>query len=70
MSVQQTLQRWMITVGGVEQARVGAGQSVEIGRKPIRPLREDGFIRVDVVDNKRSMSKRHALLIVDASGAA
>ncbi|WP_425663930.1 FHA domain-containing protein [Gardnerella piotii] len=70
MSVQQTLQRWMITVGGVEQARVGAGQSVEIGRKPIRPLREDGFIRVDVVDNKRSMSKRHALFIVDASGAA
>lgn len=70
MSVQQTLQRWMITVGGVEQARVGAGRSVEIGRKPIRPLREDGFIRVDVVDNKRSMSKRHALLIVDASGAA
>lgn len=70
MSVQQTLQRWMITVGGAEQARVGAGQSVEIGRKPIRPLREDGFMRVDVVDNKRSMSKRHALLIVDASGAA
>lgn len=70
MSVQQTLQRWMITVGGVEQARVGAGRSVEIGRKPIRPLREDGFMRVDVVDNKRSMSKRHALFIVDASGAA
>ena len=70
MSVQQTLQRWMITVGGVEQARVGAGESVEIGRKPIRPLREDGFMRVDVVDNKRSMSKRHALLIVDANGAA
>ncbi|KXA18283.1 FHA domain protein [Gardnerella vaginalis] len=60
----------MITVGGVEQARVGAGESVEIGRKPIRPLREDGFMRVDVVDNKRSMSKRHALLIVDANGAA
>lgn len=70
MSVQQTLQRWMITIGGVEQARVGAGRSVEIGRKPIRPLREDGFMRVDVVDNKRSMSKRHALFIVDASGAA
>lgn len=70
MNVQQTLQRWMITVGGVEQARVGAGRSVEIGRKPIRPLREDGFMRVDVVDNKRSMSKRHALFIVDASGAA
>ncbi|RIY22278.1 hypothetical protein CJI53_01470 [Bifidobacteriaceae bacterium VN002] len=60
----------MITIGGVEQARVGAGRSVEIGRKPIRPLREDGFMRVDVVDNKRSMSKRHALFIVDASGAA
>ena len=70
MSVQQTLQRWMITIGGVEQARVGAGRSVEIGRKPIRPLREDGFMRVDVVDNKRSMSKRHALFIVDASCAA
>lgn len=70
MGSRQTLQRWMITVGGVEQARVGAGQSVEIGRKPIRPLREDGFMRVDIVDNKRSMSKRHALLIVDTSGVA
>ncbi len=70
MSERQTVQRWMITVGGVEQARVGAGQSVEIGRKPIRPLREDGFTRIDIVDNKRSMSKRHALLIVDARGVA
>lgn len=70
MSERQTVQRWMITVGGVEQARVGAGQSVEIGRKPIRPLREDGFARVDIVDNKRSMSKRHALLIVDMRGMA
>lgn len=57
VSERQTVQRWMITVGGVEQARVGAGQSVEIGRKPIRPLREDGFARVDIVDNKRSMSE-------------
>ena len=70
VSERQTVQRWMITVGGVEQARVGAGQSVEIGRKPIRPLREDGFTRVDIVDNKRSMSKRHALLIVDMHGVA
>lgn len=70
VSERQTVQRWMITVGGVEQARVGAGQSVEIGRKPIRPLREDGFARVDIVDNKRSMSKRHALLIVDMRGVA
>ena len=70
MSERQAVQRWMITVGGVEQARVGAGQSVEIGRKPIRPLRDDGFVRVDIVDNKRSMSKRHALLIVDKRGAA
>lgn len=70
MSERQTVQRWMITVGGVEQARVGAGQSVEIGRKPIRPLREDGFKRIDIVDNKRSMSKRHALLIVDNRGVA
>lgn len=67
---QQTVQRWMITVGGVEQARVGAGQTVEIGRKPIRPLRDDGFVRIDIVDNKRSMSKRHALLIVNKRGVA
>lgn len=70
MSERQTVQRWMITVGGVEQARVGAGQTVEIGRKPIRPLREDGFTRIDIVDNKRSMSKRHALLIVGTNGVA
>lgn len=67
---QQTVQRWMITVGGIEQARVGAGQTVEIGRKPIRPLRDDGFVRIDIVDNKRSMSKRHALLIVNKRGVA
>ena len=70
VSERQVVQRWMITVGGVEQARIGAGQSVEIGRKPIRPLREDGFKRIDIVDNKRSMSKRHALLIVDPKGVA
>ena len=70
VSERQVVQRWMITVGGVEQARIGAGQSVEIGRKPIRPLREDGFKRIDIVDNKRSMSKRHALLIVDPTGVA
>ena len=70
MADQQTVQRWMITVGGVEQARVGAGQTVEIGRKPIRPLRDDGFVRIDIVDNKRSMSKRHALLIVNKRGVA
>lgn len=70
VSERQTVQRWMITVGGVEQARVGAGQTVEIGRKPIRPLREDGFTRIDIVDNKRSMSKRHALLIVGTNGVA
>lgn len=70
MADQQTVQRWMITVGGIEQARVGAGQTVEIGRKPIRPLRDDGFVRIDIVDNKRSMSKRHALLIVNKRGVA
>ena len=70
VSERQVVQRWMITVGGVEQVRIGAGQSVEIGRKPIRPLREDGFKRIDIVDNKRSMSKRHALLIVDPKGVA
>lgn len=67
---KQTIQRWVITVGGVEQAKVEPGQAVEIGRKPIRPLPDSGFLRVDIVDNKRSMSKRHALLRVDEQGVA
>lgn len=70
MSERQTMQRWVISVCGVEQARVSPGQSFEIGRKPIRPLRDDGYERIDIVDNKRSMSKRHAVFTVDDSAVA
>nr|WP_276313593.1 FHA domain-containing protein [Bifidobacterium callimiconis] len=41
--------------------RVDAGQTVVIGRKPLRPMAaEQGTIRLDVEDTTKSMSKRHA----------
>ncbi|MCI1219042.1 MAG: FHA domain-containing protein [Bifidobacterium sp.] len=62
-------QRWIVKGNGT-QAEVYAGRSVEIGRKPIRVLADDGFARVEIEDKSRSMSKRHAVLSVDANGSA
>ena len=43
---------------------------MEIGRKPLRPLADDGFARLDIMDTNKSMSKRHAIVSVDAQGNA
>nr|WP_217625412.1 FHA domain-containing protein [Bifidobacterium colobi] len=43
---------------------------MEIGRKPLRPLAADGNDRLDVADQTKSMSKRHALLTVNDNGSA
>lgn len=62
---------WAIEVDGVELTRVKPGESVVVGRKPIRPMIEaDADRRVDVADSEKSMSKRHAKLTVDAYGRA
>ncbi|WP_236632710.1 FHA domain-containing protein [Bifidobacterium xylocopae] len=60
----------MVTINGVEKIRLSPGQSIEIGRKPLRPLPDDGMIRLEVQDQTKSMSKRHASFIVDKSGRA
>ena len=39
-------------------------------RKPLRPLADDGFARLDIMDTNKSMSKRHAIVSVDAQGNA
>lgn len=61
---------WTVRINGVDQVSVKPGESLEIGRKPLRPLAADGHTRLDVVDQTKSMSKRHALLSVQENGSA
>lgn len=61
---------WIIKVNGVEKTRLEPGQTIEIGRKPLRPLSDDGRRRLDVPDDTKSMSKRHALFTFDKEGSA
>lgn len=63
-------QQWVIKINGAEVGHVGPAESVEIGRKPLRPLADDGTTRVEVPDETRSMSKRHAVFSVADNGAA
>ena len=67
---QRTAQQWTVKVDGTELKKLGNGDSVEIGRKPLRPLVDDGFARLDIMDANKSMSKRHAIFSVDAQGNA
>ncbi|OZG50358.1 FHA domain-containing protein [Bombiscardovia coagulans] len=67
---QRPTRQWVVTINGVEKIRLSPGQSIEIGRKPIRPLPDDGMVRLEVQDSTKSMSKRHASFIVDESGQA
>lgn len=69
MSEEQTTQHWRVLVAGGEQMDVRPGERVEIGRKPLRPLADDGNPRFEVNDGTRSMSKRHALFTVASNGA-
>ena len=64
-------QQWLIKVNGVDEIRVDAGQTVVIGRKPLRPVaEEDGVRRLDVDDTTKSMSKRHVRFSVTDAGVA
>jgi hypothetical protein len=65
-----TVSEWTVRINGVDQASLKPGESVEIGRKPLRPLADDGDMRLDVADQTKSMSKRHALFEVKGNGSA
>ena len=62
--------QWTVKINGIDQISVQPGERVEIGRRPLRPLADDGNVRVDVIDSTKSMSKRHALLEVNQGGGA
>lgn len=59
---------WSIIVSGRTLAELAPGDSVVIGRKPLRPLPDEEVPRVDVADPTKSMSKRHALFSVLMDG--
>ncbi|OZG61402.1 phosphopeptide-binding protein [Bifidobacterium myosotis] len=63
------MSEWTVRINGVDQASVKPGECVEIGRKPLRPLADDGNTRVDIVDQTKSMSKRHAVFGVKDNGS-
>lgn len=67
---QPTAMKWTIRINDTELTNVAPGETVEIGRKPIRPLPDDGTKRVEILDDTRSMSKRHAQFTVKSDGAA
>lgn len=56
-SEQDATTRWVILVDGTQLASVEPGTTVEIGRKPLRPLPNDGKRRVEILDDSRSVSK-------------
>lgn len=60
----------MIRVDGSDLASVETGQTVEIGRKPLRPVPSGGMRRIEILDDTRSMSKRHAEFSVKSDGNA
>lgn len=63
------MSEWTVRINGVDQASVKPGECVEIGRKPLRPLADNGNTRVDIVDQTKSMSKRHAVFGVKDNGS-
>lgn len=67
---QRTAMQWVIRVDGSNTAVVEPGETVEIGRKPIRPLPQGLYRRVEITDDTRSMSKKHAQLTVKSDGSA
>lgn len=67
---EQTASQWRLKVGGGDQVVVKPGESLEIGRKPLRPLPDEGVARLEVEDSTKSMSKRHARFSVAENGDA
>ena len=70
-TVTERIERyWIVKTKGAEQMSIRPGSSVEVGRKPLRALSDDGFVRLEVMDSTRSMSKRHAIISVTRQGGA
>lgn len=46
--------QWTVKVDGNNVKTLHDGESVEIGRKPLRPLSDDGFARLDIMDPRSS----------------
>ena len=65
---QRTIQQWTVRIDGIDQKTVKPGDASEIGRKPLRPLPDDGTERLEIADGTRSMSKRHATFAVSQNG--
>ena len=65
---QRTIQQWTVRIGGIDQKTVKPGDNIEIGRKPLRPLPDDGTERLEIADGTRSRSKRHATFAVSQNG--
>ena len=70
MSDVQRSRKWLVRIKGCDQVSVRPMESLEIGRKPIRPIADTGTPRLEVPDPTRSMSKRHAVLSVGEQGGA
>ncbi|RSX51021.1 FHA domain-containing protein [Bifidobacterium samirii] len=70
MSDVQRSRKWLVRIKGCDQVSVRPTESLEIGRKPIRPIADTGTPRLEVPDPTRSMSKRHAVLSVGEQGGA
>lgn len=64
------MSEWTVKINGVDRISVKPGECVEIGRKPLRSLADDGNTRLDVADQTKSMSKRHAMFTVKSNGTA
>ena len=64
------MSEWTVKINGVDRISVKPGECVGIGRKPLRPLADDGNTRLDVADQTKSMSKRHAMFTVKSNGTA
>lgn len=64
------MSEWTVKINGVDRISVKPGECVEIGRKPLRLLADDGNTRLDVADQTKSMSKRHAMFTVKSNGTA
>lgn len=67
---QRTEVKWVIRVQGTQLSTIEPGETVEIGRKPIRPLPQGDVRRVEILDDTRSMSKHHARFTVNLDGSA
>ena len=64
---------WVITVVDTDQRRIfEPGDTVIIGRTPLRPalVQDTGVLRLNIKDPKKSMSKKHLSLSLDAKGEA